>query len=186
MRWRSTCSIGMPGLQAMHDVGWPISTSSRPRSSCGAQRDNTAPRRPGNDQRQVPVLVDIGLARPQGPARVSSPITARRGVGHREFGDRPRLVCHRLSLLVSRYELLTGKPLFRAPHLPHLAMTPEPRRQPPELGWMKKHDRTRLGDLLCDARSRCPAGRITMKTMLARAERNRQGRLADASWPLRA
>jgi hypothetical protein len=177
------------GLQAMHDVGLAHLDVKPANVILRAQRDNTAPRRPRNDQRQVPVLVDFGLAGRKVRPGCGSPYYGAPEVWDTaEFGDRldPRATdVYAFSCLA--YELLTGKPLFAGTTLPAIfAMHLNHDGDPPELEWMKTHDRhAPLADLLCDGLAHEPGERITMKTMRARLQDIAKQRLADASWPLR-
>ena len=177
------------GLQAMHDVGLAHLDVKPANVILRAQRDNTAPRRPRSDQRQVPVLVDFGLAGRQVRPGCGSPYYGAPEVWDTaEFGDRldPRATdVYAFSCLA--YELLTGKPLFAGSTLPAIfAMHLNHDGDPPALGWMKQHDRhAPLADLLCDGLAHEPGERITMKTMRVRLQGIAKERLADASWPLR-
>jgi hypothetical protein len=177
------------GLQAMHDVGLAHLDVKPANVILRAQRDNTVPRRSRSERRQVPVLVDFGLAGRKVRPGCGSPYYGAPEVwDSAEFGDRldPRATdVYAFSCLA--YELLTGKALFAAPSLPAIfAMHMNHDGDPPELGWMKTHERhAPLADLLCDGLAHDPSERITIDVMRARLQQIAEARLRDASWPLR-
>jgi hypothetical protein len=177
------------GLQAMHDVGLahldvkPANVILRP------QRENVAPRRPRDDLRHVPVLVDFGLAGRKVRPGCGSPYYGAPEVWDTAaFGDRidPRAT-DVYAFCCLAYEILTGKPLFAGPTLPaifSLHLTHD--GGPPELDWLRAHDRhARLAELLAAGLLREPARRITIKVMRARLRDIAREGLADATWPLR-
>ena len=135
------------------------------------------------------MLVDFGLAGRKVRPGCGSPYYGAPEVWDTAaFGDRvdPRATdVYAFSCLA--YELLTGKPLFAGPTLPAIfAMHLNHDGNPPELEWMRKHDRHGpLADLLDDGLAREPGERITMKAMRARLQEIAEERLEDASWPIR-
>jgi eukaryotic-like serine/threonine-protein kinase len=177
------------GLQAMHDAGLahldvkPANVILRP------QRDVSAPRRPRSDVRQVPVLVDFGLAGRKVRPGCGSPYYGAPEVWDTSaFGDRldPRATdVYAFSCLA--YELLTGRPLFAGPTLPaifSLHLTHD--GNPPGLEWLCEHERhAPLAELLAAGLAREPGRRISIKDMRARLAGIGQARLAEASWPIR-
>jgi len=177
------------GLQAMHDVGLAHLDVKPANVILRAQRDDTVPRRPSKEKKRVPVLVDFGLAGRKVRPGCGSPYYGAPEVwDSAELGDRldPRATdVYAFSCLA--YELLTGKALFAAPTLPAIfAMHLNHDGDPPELAWMKTHERhAPLADLLCDGLAHDPSERITMQTMRARLQQIAEERLKDASWPLR-
>jgi serine/threonine protein kinase len=177
------------GLQAMHEVGLahldvkPANIILRP------QRDNVAPRRTRAELRQVPVLVDFGLAGRQVRPGCGSPYYGAPEVWDTAaFGKRldPRATdVYAFACLA--YEMLTGKPLFNGPTLPAIfSMHLEHDGGPPALDWLRKHDRhAPLGELLSACLLREPGRRITMRVMRARLQEIARTRLGDATWPIR-
>jgi len=177
------------GLVAMHDVGLahldvkPANVILRP------QREAAAPQRARSDVRQVPVLVDFGLAGRKVRPGCGSPYYGAPEVWDTaQFGDRldPRATdVYAFACLA--YELLTAKPLFAGPTLPAIfAMHLDHDGGPPELEWMCLHDRhASLGELLSAGLRRDPRKRIGMKTLRARLQGIGRERLADSTWPLR-
>ena len=178
------------GLQAMHDVGLAHLDVKPANVILRAQRDNQAPRRPRNvDARQMPVLVDFGLAGRKVRPGCGSPYYGAPEVWDTaEFGDRldPRAAdVYAFSCLA--YELLTGKPLFAGSTLPAIfALHLSHDGNPPELEWMRRHDRhAPLAELLSAGLAHEPGKRINMKVMRSRLLDIGKERLSDASWPLR-
>ncbi len=177
------------GLQAMHDVGLAHLDVKPANVILRAARDNTTPRRPRRGSRQVPVLVDFGLAGRKVRPGCGSPYYGAPEVWDTaSFGDRidPRATdVYAFSCLA--YELLTGKPLFAGSTLPAIfAMHLDHDGNPPELEWLRKHDRHGpLADLIDEGLAREPGERISMKTLRARLQELAEERLKDASWPLR-
>jgi eukaryotic-like serine/threonine-protein kinase len=177
------------GLSAMHDVGLAHLDVKPANVILRAQRDVAAPRRVRGDVRQVPVLVDFGLAGRKVRPGCGSPYYGAPEVWETaEFEDRldPRATdVYAFACLA--YELLTGKPLFAGPTLPAIfALHLGHDGGPPELNWMRAHDRhAPLGELLSAGLVHEPGKRISMKTVRARLQAISRERLADASWPLR-
>jgi serine/threonine protein kinase len=173
----------------MHEVGLahldvkPGNVILRP------QRQNLAPRRPRAELRQVPVLVDFGLAGRKLRPGCGSPYYGAPEVWDTvAFGERldPR-AADVYAFACLAYEILTGKPLFAGATLPAiftLHLTHD--GGPPELDWLRTHERhAPLGQLLSAGLAREPGKRIGIKAMRARLQDIARTRLADATWPIR-
>jgi hypothetical protein len=176
------------GLQAMHEAGLAHLDIKPGNIILRAQRDLAAPRRPRNDLRQVPVLVDFGLAGRKVRPSCGSPYYGGPEVWDTSsFGERidPRATdVYAFSCLV--FELLTGNPLFAGETLPaiftaHLSHD----GNPAGIAWMRKHDRLGpLAELLSAGLAREPSKRLGIKAMRERLRDLANDRLATATWPL--
>ena len=177
------------GLQAMHDAGLAHLDVKPSNVILRTQRDLASPRRPSSDVRQVPVLVDFGLAGRKVRPGCGSPYYGGPEVWDTSsFGERidPRATdVYAFSCLA--FELLTGNPLFAGENLPaiftaHLSHD----GIPVGLEWMRKHDRHRpLAELLSAGLVREPSKRLGIKAMRARLLDIAKDRLTAATWPLR-
>jgi len=177
------------GLQAMHDVGLAHLDVKPANVILRAQRDVTSPRRPRADARQVPVLVDFGLAGRKLRPSCGSPYYGAPEVWDTvAFSDRidPRATdVYAFSCLA--YELLTGKPLFAGTTLPAIfALHLTHDGDPPGLEWMRQHERHgALAELLSAGLAREPGERISVKEMRSRLLGIGKDRLSDTTWPIR-
>ena len=177
------------GLQAMHDAGLAHLDVKPGNIILRTQRDLAVPRRPRSDARQVPVLVDFGLAGRKVRPGCGSPYYGGPEVWDTSsFGERvdPRATdVYAFSCLA--YELLTGNPLFAGENLPaiftaHLSHD----GGPVGLEWMRKQERHRpLAELLSAGLARQPGKRLGIKEMRARFLGVAKDGLSGATWPLR-
>ena len=137
----------------------------------------------------MPVLVDFGLAGRKVRPGCGSPYYGAPEVWDTAaFGDRiDQRATDVYAFSCLAYELLTGKPLFAGPTLPAIfALHLTHDGGPPELDWLRNHDRhASLADLLAAGLTREPRMRISMQAMRARLKEIARERLADATWPLR-
>jgi hypothetical protein len=177
------------GLQAMHDAGLAHLDIKPANVILRTQRDLASPRRPRSEARQVPVLVDFGLAGRKVRPGCGSPYYGAPEVWDMSsFGDRvdPRATdVYAFSCLA--FELLTGKPLFAGDTLPAIFAAHIGHDGNPEgLVWMRKHDRHGpLAELLSAGLAREPSKRLGISVMRARLLDFAKERLTAATWPLR-
>jgi hypothetical protein len=101
----------------------------------------------------------------------------------------PRFLAHDLAEREPALALAAAgvPPLFNGPTLPAIfAMHLNHDGNPPELEWLRKHDRhAPLAELLDDGLAHEPGERISMATMRARLQEIAKETLADSTWPLR-
>jgi serine/threonine protein kinase len=151
--------------------------------------DNVSPRRPRSDVRQVPVLVDFGLAGRKVRPGCGSPYYGAPEVWDiSSFGQRadPRAT-DVYAFCCLAFELLTGNTLFAGESLPaifaaHLSHD----SNPPGLAWMREHSRHRpLGDLLSAGLAREPGRRLSIKALRECLLDLGHDGLADVTWPIR-
>jgi serine/threonine protein kinase len=177
------------GLEAMHEAGLAHLDLKPSNIILRAHRDTASPRRPHGEVRQVPVLVDFGLAGRKVRPGCGSPFYGAPEVWDTEaFGEHvdPRAT-DAYAFTCLAFELLTGKTLFAGDSLPeiftaHLSHDGDP----PPLEWMRKDLRhARLAEVLSGGIAREPGRRTSVKSMRAHLAELGRERLASASWPIR-
>jgi len=177
------------GLEAMHEAGLGHLDVKPANVILRAQRDSGSPRRPHGEVRQVPVLVDFGLAGRKLRPGCGSPYYGGPEVWDTAaFGNHidPRAT-DVYAFCCLAYELLTGRTLFAGNSLPeiftaHISHDGDP----PGLAWMRNDMRhAPLAELLAAGLARAPGRRLGIKAMRRHlAELCREHRVS-ATWPLR-
>jgi hypothetical protein len=178
------------GLQAMHDVGLAHLDIKPANVILRSKRDRTSPPPKARvEAKQVPVLVDFGLAGRKVRPGCGSPYYGAPEVWDRAaFSDVDPRATDVYAFSCLAFELLTGRPLFAGDSLPaiftaHLGHD----GRPAELEWMLSHDRHGpLAELLSAGLVREPSQRIGIGAMRTRFLALAKQRLVDASWPLRS
>lgn len=179
------------GLQAMHDVGLAHLDLKPANVILRGQPGPTPKKRaPRGEGKQVPVLVDFGLAGRKVRPGCGSPYYGAPEVWDvASFGDRvdPRAT-DVYAFCCLAYELLTGNPLFAGDSLPaifgaHLGHD----GNPPALEWMRKKSKLApLAELLSAGLVREPSRRLPIKELRVRLlEIVEEGGLDGGAWPLR-
>lgn len=177
------------GMQAMHDVGLAHLDIKPANVILRAAHDVVAPRRPRAEARQVPVLVDFGLAGRKVRPGCGSPYYGGPEVWDvSSFGNRvDPCATDVYAFCCLAFELFTGQTLFAGDSLPaifaaHLSHD----GKPPGLAWMREHSRHGpLGDLLSSGLVRDPSRRISIKALReCLLDLGHEG-LADVTWPIR-
>jgi hypothetical protein len=176
------------GLEAMHDAGLAHLDIKPANIILRSRRDGASPRRARGEARQIPVLVDFGLAGRKVRPGCGSPYYGGPEVwDSTAFGEKtdPRATdIYAFSCLA--FELLAGVPLFAGETLPaifsaHLGHDGDP----PDLAWMRTHKKFGpLGELLSAGLRRQPSKRLNIKEMRTRLAEVGKEQLTGSAWPL--